>query len=62
VGIDGSELDAGAAESFGGCEAAALEIFGSELDVAAEFRLDVGLDGVAAEKGVEIGTKLGFHG
>jgi hypothetical protein len=62
VGLDGSELDAGAAGGFGGGEAGALEIFRAELDVGAEFGFDVGLDRVAAEEGVEIGAKLGFHG
>jgi hypothetical protein len=62
VGFDGAELDAGVAEGFGGGETGALEVFGAQLDVNAEFRVDVGLDGVAAEKGVEIGAKLGLHG
>jgi hypothetical protein len=61
VGFDGSELDAGAAERFGGSEAGALEVFGAQLDVSAEFGFDVGLDGVATEKGVEVGAKLGPH-
>jgi len=62
VGFEGAELDAGAAESFGGGETGALEVFGAQLDVSAEFGFDVGLDGVATEKGVQIGAKLGFHG
>jgi hypothetical protein len=61
VGLDGAELDAGSAEGFSRSEAGALEVFGAEFDVSTEFGFDVGLDGVAAEKGVEIGTKLGFH-
>jgi hypothetical protein len=62
LGFDGSELDVGAAEGFGGGEAGTLEVFGAELDVSAEFGFDVGLDGVATEKGVEVGAKLGLHG
>jgi hypothetical protein len=61
VGFGRAELDAGAAESFGGSEAVALEVFGAELDVGAQFGFDVGLDGAAMEKGVEIGAKLGLH-
>jgi hypothetical protein len=57
-----AEFDAGAAVGFGGGETGTLEIFGAQLDVVAEFGFDVGLDGVAMEKGVEIGAKLGFHG
>jgi hypothetical protein len=62
VGLDMAELDAGAAEGFGKREAGALEVFGAELDVGANFCVDVGLDGGAAEKGVEVGAKLGLHG
>jgi hypothetical protein len=57
-----AELDAGAAEGFGGGEAGALEVFGAEFDVSVEFEVDVGLDGVATEQGVEVGAKLGPHG
>jgi hypothetical protein len=57
-----AEFDTGAAEGFGRGETGALEIFGAQLDVVAELGFDAGLDGVAAEKGVEIGAKLGFHG
>src|SRR5271170_2108705 len=52
VGFDGAKLEAGAAEGFGGGEAGALEVFGAELDVGAEFGFDAGLDGVATEKRV----------
>jgi hypothetical protein len=52
LGFDGSELNAGAAEGFGGGEAGTLEVFGAELDVSAEFGFDVGLDRVAMEKGI----------
>jgi hypothetical protein len=62
VGLDGAELDAGAAEGFGGGETGALEVLGAQLDVGADFGFDVGLDGVATEQEVEIGAKLGFHG
>jgi hypothetical protein len=62
VGFDLSELDAGAAEGFGGGEAGALEVFGAEFDVSVEFEVDGGLDGVATKKGVEVGAKLGPHG
>jgi hypothetical protein len=62
VGFDLAELDAGAAEGFGGGEAGALEVFGAEFDVSVEFEVDVGLDGVATEQGVEVGAKLGPHG
>jgi len=62
VGLDGAELDAGAAEGFGRGEAGTLEVFGAEFDVSVEFEVDVGLDGVPTEKGVEVGAKLGFHG
>jgi len=62
VGFDVAELDAGAAEGFGWCEPLALQIFGAELDVGAEFRVDGGLYGVAMEEGAEIGAKLGLHG
>jgi hypothetical protein len=51
-----------AAEGFGGGETGTLQVFGAQLDVSAEFGLDVGLDGIATEKGVEIGAKLGSHG
>ena len=53
-----AEFDAGAAEGFGGGETGTLEIFGAQLDVVAEFGFDIGLDGAATEKGVEIGAKL----
>jgi hypothetical protein len=62
VVFDGTELDAGATEGFVRSEADALEVLGAELDVSAEFDVDVGLNGVAMKKGVEIGAKLGFHG
>jgi hypothetical protein len=62
VGFDVAELYAGAAKSFGRGEAGALQVFGAELDVGAEFGFDAGLDGVAAEEGVEIGAKFGLHG
>jgi hypothetical protein len=62
VGFDGSELDASAAEGFGGGEAGALEIFGAELDVGADLGFDAGLDRVAMEKRVEVGPKSGLHG
>jgi hypothetical protein len=62
VGFDSAELDAGAAEGFGWGEAGTLEVFGAEFDVGAEFEVDVGLDGVATEEGVEIGAELGLHG
>jgi hypothetical protein len=62
VVFDGSELDAGATEGFGGGKADALEVLGAELNVSAEFDVDAGLNGVAMEKGVEVGAKLGFHG
>jgi hypothetical protein len=50
VSLDGAELDAGAAEGFVGSEAAALQIFGSKVDVGTEFGFNVGLDGVAMKK------------
>jgi hypothetical protein len=62
LGFDVAELDAGAAEGFGGGQAGALEVFGAELDVGAEFEVDGGLDGMATKKGVEVGAKLGLHG
>jgi hypothetical protein len=61
VGFGGAELDARSAKSFGGGEAGALEVFGAELDVDAEFGFDVRLDRAAMEEGVEIGAKLGLH-
>jgi hypothetical protein len=62
VGIDGAELDAGAAESFGGSEAGTLEVFGAKFDVGAKLGVDSRLDDVAMEKRVEVGAKLGLHG
>jgi hypothetical protein len=62
VGFDGTELDVGAAEGFGGGETGALKVIGAQLDVGAEFGFDAGLDRVATEKRVEIGAKLGLHG
>jgi hypothetical protein len=62
MAFDGAELDVGATEGFGRGETGALEVFGTELDVGAEFDVDAGFDGVAMEKGVEVGAKLGFHG
>jgi hypothetical protein len=61
VGFDSAELDA----RDGGLRrgvAGALEVFGAEFDVSVEFELDVGLEGVATEKEVEVGAELGPHG
>jgi hypothetical protein len=57
-----AKFDTGAAESLGGRETGTLQVFGAQLDVGAEFGVDIGLDRVAAEKGVEVGAKLGSHG
>jgi hypothetical protein len=62
LGFDVAELDAGAAEGFGGGEAGALEVFGAELEVSVKFEVDVRLDGAATKQGVEVGAKLGLHG
>jgi hypothetical protein len=62
VSFDVAKFDAGAADRFSRGETGTLEVFGAQLDVGAKFGLDVRLDRVAAEKGVEIGAKLGSHG
>jgi hypothetical protein len=62
VGVDRAELDARAAEGFGGSEAGAFEVLCAELDVSVEFEVDIGLDEVATKKGVEVGAELGLHG
>ena len=61
VVFDGTELDAGATEGFGGGKTRALEVLGAELDVSAEFDVDAGFNRVAMEKRLEIRAKLGFH-